>query len=98
MPHSHLVIYQRNVPPIDRTMVRCAVCSQWVDADRTAQPEESALSYEVRGSVYFAKTSGGEIDFSAIDKTVFPVVPSYQGCPFCGSPRFLDGAAGPLRR
>lgn len=95
---SRLTVYQRNVPPIDRTMVRCAVCSQWVDADKTQQPEESALSYRVEGSTYFAKRPGGEIDFSAIDKTVFPVAPSYIGCAFCGSPRFLDGASGPLGR
>jgi len=95
---SRLTVYQRNVPPIDRTMVRCAVCSQWVDADKTAQPEESPLTYQVTGTVYFAKLPGGEINLAAINKEVFPVVPSYSACPFCGSPRFLDGAAGPLKR
>lgn len=95
---SRLTVYQRNVPPIDRTMMRCAVCSQWVDADRTQSPEESALSYQVVGSTYFAKKPGGEIDLGVIDKTVFPVVPAYIGCAFCGSPRFLDGAGGSLKR
>jgi hypothetical protein len=95
---SRLTVYHRNVPPIDRTMVRCAVCSQYVDMDRTQSPDESALTHIVHGSVYFAKTSSGEIDLQAIDKTVVPVIPAYSSCWFCGSPRFIDGAPGPLRR
>ena len=95
---SRLTVYQRNVPPIDRTMMRCAVCSQWVDADRTAQPEESPATYTATGSVYFAKKPGGEIDFAVIDKTVEGHAPPYSCCPFCFSPRYVDGAGGPLKR
>jgi hypothetical protein len=98
VPHSHLVVYQRNVPPIDRTMVRCAVCSQWNDMDKTQSPEEAPGVQHVTGSVYFAKKPGGEIDMQAIDKTVLTVIPSYMACWFCGSPRYIDGAAGPLRK
>ena len=95
---SRLTVYQRNVPPIDRTMVRCKVCSQYLDMDRTQSPDESAAVYTSRGSTYFAKTASGEIDFAVIDKTVEGTCPSYVCCPFCFSPRFLDGAAGPLKR
>jgi hypothetical protein len=95
---SRLTVYHRNVPPIDRTMVRCAVCSQWVDADKTQQPEEGPGVQRVEGSVYFAKKPGGEIDMQAIDKTVLTVIAPYAACWFCSSPRWLDGAAGPLGR
>ena len=97
MAQSHLSVYQRNTPPIDRTLVRCAVCSQWVDADRTQQPDESAAVYTVTGSVYFAKKPGGEIDLQAIDKEVEGHCPPYLGCWFCHTPRIFDGAAGPLK-
>jgi hypothetical protein len=98
VPHSHLVVYQRNVPPIDRTMVRCAVCGQWNDADKTQQPEECQTSYVTTGTVYFAKKPGGEIDLQAINKTVEGVCPPFLGCFFCGTPRLYDGAAGPLKK
>ena len=93
---SRLTVYQRNVPPIDRMMARCKVCSQWVDVDRTQSPEEAPGVQRVEGSVYFAKKPGGEIDFAAIDKTVVTVIGSYTACWFCGSPRWADGARGPL--
>lgn len=95
---SKLVVYQRNVPPIDRTMVRCSVCGQWNDGDRTQTPEEAAISFVVEGSVYFAKKPGGEIDFQAIDKTVESRGSPYVGCWFCLSPRIYDGSAGSLRK
>lgn len=95
---SRLTVYHRNVPPIDRTMVRCKVCSQYLDMERTQSPEECPTAYKVSGSIYFAKGPGGEINMSAIDKTVEPIVPAYAACPFCGSPRWADGAAGPLKR
>jgi len=95
---SRLTVYHRGVPPIDRTMVRCKVCSQYLDMDRTQSPEECPASYVTTGSVYFAKLPGGEIDMQAINKTVEGVLAPYAACPFCFSPRFLDGAAGPLKR
>jgi len=79
---SRLTVYHRNVPPIDRTMVRCKVCSQYLDMDRTQSPEECPTAYKVSGSTYFAKGPGGEINMSAIDKTVEGVVPAYAACPF----------------
>ena len=62
---SRLTVYQRNVPPIDRMMTRCKVCSQWVDADRTQSPEEApGVHKRVEGMSTLRRRPGGEIDFA----------------------------------
>lgn len=71
--------------PLDEVFLPCAVCGMYVDADRTASPDEEQIVMTVTGSTYH------HTDAISIDKDTNPHGPKFGiGCFLCLSPNWLN--------